>query len=109
MFKYLKPADRPIFNGLESEEVVYAKDQPEYIPLRTLVSESAERRVISRWTFTDEQRKAIAEGADIFLELLTFEHPLQPIRMAVSDGDVDPDWVRVCLLDKEAKNLEESA
>lgn len=106
MFDYLKPADKPVFAGLESEEVVYAKDQPEYIPLRTLVSSGPDRRVISRWTLTDEQRKAVAEGADIFLELSTFGKPLQPIRIMVSDGKtnngcpMDTEWFMVCLLDR---------
>jgi hypothetical protein len=65
--------------------------------------------VISRWTFTEEQRKLIAAGADIYLELNTFinnetgrPNPLQPIRMAISDGKLHNDWVRVCLLDKPA-------
>lgn len=94
MFEYLSPADRPVVHGLEDKEVVYAKDQPEYIPLRTLVSQTEEREVISRWTFTDEQRKAIAEGADVFLILMTFGAPLQPIKMAVSDsiGLYFPSW-----------------
>lgn len=86
MFEYLSPADRPVVDGLENHEVVYAKDQPEYIPLRTLVSRTEGCDVISRWTFTPEQRKAIAEGADIFLILMTFGGPLQPIKMAVSDS-----------------------
>jgi hypothetical protein len=97
---YLLPKDGPVFDGLESKEVVYAKDQPEYIPLRTLVYAGRDTKVISRWTLTDEQRKAVAEGADIFLMLFTFGHPLQPIQMAVSDGKDDTDWVCVCLLNE---------
>jgi hypothetical protein len=86
MFEYLKPADRPVVDGLEKHEVVYAKDQPEYLPLRTLRSNTREAQVMSRWTLTPEQRKAVAEGADIFLTLLTFGSPLQPITLAVSDN-----------------------
>lgn len=100
MFEYLTPKNGPVFDGLEQKEIVYAKSQPEYVPLRTLVSSGPNCRVISRWTLTDEQRKAVAEGADIYLQLYTFGEPLQPIMMAVSDGKVDRDWVRVCLLDE---------
>lgn len=89
MFDYLSPKNGPVIEGLESKEVVYARDQPEYIPLRTLKSDGPMGAVISRWTLTSEQRKAVADGADIFLELSTFHHPLQPIRMAISDGRVD--------------------
>jgi hypothetical protein len=35
---------------------------------------------------TPEQREAVANGADIFLELITFHMPMNPIRIAVSDG-----------------------
>ena len=114
MFDYLHPKDGPVFDGLEHKEVVYAKDQPEYIPLRTLVSSGPDRKVLSRWTFTDAQREAIAKGADVFLELSTFGRPLQPIRMIVSDGktnDMCPmstDWVRVCLLDEKLASGKEA-
>ncbi len=106
MFEYMQPRNGPVFDGLEKYEVIYAHDQPEYIPLRTLVSADHFRSAISRWTLTPEQRKAIAEGADIFLEISTFGKPLQPIRMMVSDDKqpdgepLDRDWVRVCLLNR---------
>ena len=112
MFDYMRPKDAPVFSGFESEEVVYAKNQPEYIPLRTLVGDATieimgrvinRRPVLSRWTFTKEQREAIANGADVILELSTYGQPLQPIRMAVATEDVNPDWVRVCLLNKPAQ------
>lgn len=98
MLDYLVPRDGPVFDGLEGEEVVYAKNQPPYLPLRTLVSGEPERRVISRWSFTDEQRKKIAEGGDLFLMLLTFGQPLQPIQLAIGSGDEDRGFVRKCLL-----------
>jgi len=80
---YLSPKDGPVIEGLESEEVVFAKDQPEYTPLRCLVGLGVDRRVMSRWTLTPEQRKKIAEGADIYLTLLTYGEPLQPILMGI--------------------------
>jgi hypothetical protein len=100
MFDYLQPRNGPVVDGLEAQEVVYAKDQPEYVPLRTLKSSGRMGAVITRWTLTPEQRKAVAEGADIYLELSTFHQPLQPIRMAVSDGKLDPRWVKMCLLNQ---------
>lgn len=88
-WEYLQPADRPVVDGLEQHEVIYAKDQPEYIPLRCLRAKTQMREVLSRWTLTPEQRKMVAEGADIFLELSTFGEPLQPIRLQVS-ADPEP-------------------
>lgn len=100
MLRYLLPKDGPVFEGLEYKEIVYAKHQPQYLPLRTLRSDSPERRVISRWTLTDEQRKAVANGDDLFLMLLTFGSPLQPIQIATGSGTEDLDWVENTLLDK---------
>lgn len=96
MFSYLKPKDGPVIEGLEEKEIVYAKDQHPYIPLRTLVGNSRDRRVLSRWEPTPEQRKAIADGADIYLQLLTFGQPLQPILMLVSDGSWE-DWEKISI------------
>jgi hypothetical protein len=102
MFEYLNPLDGHVVDGLESQEVVYAADQPQYIPLRTLCADGEMGAVLSRWTLTEEQRKAVAAGSDIFLELSTFHQPLQPIRMAISDatGDKFADWFKVCILNQ---------
>jgi len=88
-WEYLHPADRPVVDGLEKHEVVYAKNQPEYIPLRCLRANTGMSEVLSRWTLTPEQRKMVAEGADIFLELSTFGAPLHSIRITVS-ADPEP-------------------
>jgi hypothetical protein len=85
-FEYLSPADCPVISELQKSETVFAKDQPQYIPLRTLRANTTAVEVLSRWTLTPRQRELIASGADIFLELSTFGGPLQPIRLAVSDG-----------------------
>ncbi len=96
MISYLKPKDGAVIEGLETKEVVYAADQPQYNPLRTLVGEGHNRRVLSRWSLTPEQRKAITEGADVYLQLMTFGEPLQPILMFVSDGSWE-DWEKVSI------------
>jgi hypothetical protein len=86
MFDWLSPHDGHVFDDLQDHEVVFAEEQPEYIPLRALRSRDGAGRVLSRWTPTEEQRAAIAAGADVFLELVTFGAPLQPIRIAISEG-----------------------
>jgi hypothetical protein len=93
MFEYLQPADRPVIEGLEEHELIMAKDQPEYNPLRCLPSNDSDGYRMSRWTLTSEQRLAIANGADIFLELMTFNRPMNPIRVAISDGP-NPDFFK---------------
>lgn len=60
------------------ELVTYAKDQPEYRPLPVARLKGREGRLISRWTFTPEERARIAAGEDLYLMVLTFGGPLQP-------------------------------
>jgi hypothetical protein len=90
LISYLFPKDGPVISGEEGREVVYAGKQRQYLPLRTLVSDDEKGRVLSHWTLTDEQRQAIAEGADVFLNLMTFGQPLQPIQIFVAcDEDTE--------------------
>ncbi len=70
---------------LQPEEIVYAKDQPEYKPLPVLRSPSG--IVLSRWRLTDAERAAIANGADVLLSVWTFNNPLQPLLIEVAEVD----------------------
>lgn len=94
-FSILSPSDGPVFKDLEAYELKSATHQPTYIPLRVLRSIKGDGLVTSRWTLSPEQRNAIASGQDIFLILATFGEPLQPILMAVGDGEVDPEIQRI--------------
>ncbi|RWG12254.1 MAG: hypothetical protein EOQ55_27265 [Mesorhizobium sp.] len=93
MFDYVNPHSGPVVAGLERFETVYAKDQPQYRPLRTLPGENG-NSAIARFHFTDAQRKAIADGADIYLELFHFRGPLAPSRMMVMSEPADTDSFR---------------
>lgn len=59
--------------------VTYAKRQPSYRPLPVARLAGKEGRVVSRWTLTPEERARIATGEDLYLEVLTFGLPLQPL------------------------------
>lgn len=48
MFDWLLPVERAVVEGLEEHEVIYAKDQPEYLPLRALRSNTPQVKVMSR-------------------------------------------------------------
>jgi hypothetical protein len=84
MFSYLSLFDGPVVKGLEQHEKVYAENQPEYLPLRTLPGAGG-NSAISRWTLTDAQRIAVVKGADIMLEVTHFGRPLQPVRVMITD------------------------
>lgn len=68
-----------------SDEVIFAKNQPEYTQLPAL----RDRRgvVLTRWAFTDAERAAVASGADLFLFIVTGNYPLQPVALEISGHD----------------------
>jgi len=84
-------AINPPIAGCENVTVMLGASQPEYNPLPALVLKTQERHVITRWEFSDEEREAIANGADLVIQTLTFGHAFQPINMQVLDRDELPD------------------
>jgi hypothetical protein len=68
------------------EDVVYAADQPEYYPLPTIRFPSG--LVVSKWEPTMEERFVIANGGNIYLGLMTFNNPLQPILLGTLPEDI---------------------
>jgi hypothetical protein len=57
---------------------IYAKDQPEYLPLH--VHKKLDGEVISCWEFNWRDRLKILFGAKLYWHQLTFNKPLQPVR-----------------------------
>lgn len=85
----MKPIS-PVVPGLEVYEQTFGAGQPQYDPLPCLRSDETNHySVMSRWQLTPEERKAIADGADIYLTQLTFLHPYQPTALVVA-GDQTP-------------------
>lgn len=72
----------PGFKLPEDEMVIYAKDQPEYIPLPAWKGPDGMR--VTRWTLTFRERMAVLFGGSIWLTLLTFNKPLQPVKLETS-------------------------
>jgi hypothetical protein len=68
----------PIVPGLLLQEVIYAKDQPEYIPLP--VHRDPDGLCTSRWKLTWRERLFVLFHGYFYLQQLTFNQPLQPIR-----------------------------
>jgi len=58
--------------------VVYAENQPEYIPLPAHKSKSGV--VTSCWKFTWWERIRLLFGARIYWSQMTFNQPLQPVQ-----------------------------
>lgn len=68
-------------------EVTLAEHQLEYAPITVALIqyESGGDGVMTRWRLDDAERARIAAGEDIYLGLLTFGKPMQPISMCVGN------------------------
>lgn len=90
----MKPVS-PVMLGSESIEIVLGEGQPQYVPLPAVYIDSVERPMVTRWRLTDEERSAIAEGADVVLQQLTFRAPFQPVNLQVVMPEENPVLVEV--------------
>lgn len=59
--------------------VVYAKNQKEYLPLPALVENSVNGHVVTRWKLDWKERLKIVLFGNLWLTLITFHQPLQPV------------------------------
>ena len=71
----MKPIEFP------EQNVVIAKDQPEYIPLPAHVSPNGV--VASCWQLDEFDLSIIAKTGKIWVQSATFNHPLQPQLLSV--------------------------
>jgi hypothetical protein len=67
----------PTIPGRDFSEVLFAKDQPQYLPLPALVLPDGE--VITRWQLDEEERQRVAETGELWLSVQTYHRPLQPV------------------------------
>jgi hypothetical protein len=83
----------PVLPGSEPIEIILGKDQPEYIPLPAVYLDTPARPMITRFRLDEEERAAIANGADIVLQQLTFRNPFQPVNLQIVRPDESPIFV----------------
>lgn len=72
-------------------EIVFAKDQPQYLQLPAAVlggrEGGREGRIITRWRLSLYERLKVLLTGNIFLEILTFNKPLQPVRLGTEPSE----------------------
>ncbi len=74
-------------------KVTFAADQPQYKPL--VAYHSADGTVFTRWRLTWRERLRMFLSGDLWLTVLTFNHPLQPVKLdTVCPIEVDTDPAR---------------
>lgn len=74
----MKPID---FKGTN---VVYAENQPEYNPLPAFKAENGV--MVTCWKLSQEDFEKIVETKKIYLSVMTFNNPLQPVYLTT---DID--------------------
>ena len=60
------------------QNVVFAKDQPEYQPLPALKLDSPEGEVISCWRMSFKERIKVLFTGKVWVSLMSFNKPLTP-------------------------------
>lgn len=69
----------PVVPGFDLPVTTFAKDQLPYIPLPSWKADDG--MVVTRWKFTWGERFKILLTGDLWLTLLTFNNPLQPVKV----------------------------
>lgn len=65
-----------------SKPLIFGKDQADtYQPLPSIITPAG--KVITRWTLTDDEKRRLIEGEDLYLTIHTFNFPLQPVLLTV--------------------------
>lgn len=70
------------------ENIVFAKDQPEYQPLPALRLDTPECQVISCWKLSFKERVKILFTGRMWISLMSFNKPLTPIFLSVNRKDM---------------------
>jgi len=76
----MKPAS-PVAPGTLCAEVVFAKDQPPYIPLPAVLEGNIGGTAHTRWRLSLRERIRVLFTGNVYVSLMTFHKPLQPVRV----------------------------
>ena len=78
----MKPIEFP------EQNVVYAKDQPQYQPLPAFKNDSSNGEVISCWHLSLQERIRILFSGKLWVCLLSFNQPLTPSFFTTKKSEV---------------------
>ncbi len=72
----------------EEQNIVFAKDQPEYQPLPAYRQMGKTGNVVTCWEFSDEEMEVLKTTKKLWISIYTFNQPLQPILPSINKSDV---------------------
>lgn len=72
----------------DGANVVYGANQPEYKPLPAERRPGRSGEIVTCWELSPDELKQIQETGKIWVSLLTFGQPLQPVLVSVAKPDV---------------------
>lgn len=72
----------------KQSNVIFAEDQPDYLPLPAYKEDSPHGCVVTCWQLTWKEKIKLLFGGSLFLSMLTFNQPLQPIKLGTSFEEV---------------------
>ena len=77
----------------DGANVVFGANQPEYMPLPAeRVGKPENGQIITCWALSPDELKKVQETGQIYVSLLTFGQPLQPVLVSVDKPDAyDPE------------------
>lgn len=72
---------REILPGSKLQIIEYAKGQAEYETLPAFRCEGASGTIVTRWQLSWKERLQVLFGGTMWLTMLTFNQPLQPVKL----------------------------
>jgi len=74
--------------SFKHQNVIYAKDQPEYQPLPALKLDTPSGEVISCWQMSFKERMKVLFTGKVWVSLASFNNPLTPSFLSVNRKEV---------------------
>lgn len=91
----MKPA-YPVVDGVAHLQL--GAGQPQYDVLPAVRADGPAGELVTRWELSDEDRARIAAGGSVYLHILTFGHPVQPVVLGTEPPEfqiLTPDGITV--------------
>ena len=84
----MKPVT-PVIPGRTLPITEFAKYQQEYISLPSYRAPGDEGLVTSRWKLSWRERIRVLLTGNLWLQVMTFRHPLQPVKLSTTPPEID--------------------